>query len=763
MPAASSTQRCAAVAEPTRDGAASERERTHAAAFATSEVEGAKRWRSAAGNAASDPKHVDEVPHFPATPRGGYEILQVEIRSGSPINLVSESTAEACGFEIVVDDFGYDDYIDCDESFNLPSCIVGLTSFRLFYSGYEMWFDGFVVEDGYMDVDITAGVPFMEHNDLSVRPAKHKIMFGDELVFTYSDLTVTVDCGDMPAHTVVSDVHVMTAQCERVYESVSESEHPVSEQCDLSMTMQLNESVTHTVTVCEGDPMYESELIESDPNNDQDGISSRSVLESRENDIQLEDCVRVQSNNQSNGSCGLFLENEEEENDTCEFDVYQGDTCSFDHINGDDLADFISVTNSPPGIMTTSGVGPEVDCPGAACPIREPSPGFPCTKVSSVTMVTEHSSEFDLCGDGALPSPSVHSICPLVSTDIRDSSGFSIDVCTLTPPVIDLTCVALTTEPSSVPHGCTSEYSSSSPMIITEPCSGNPVGNPLHDNTRYMVPSSTLIHGSCHNDPYMDGCTYAHLILSCVAMLRVSSPVHTLMRFHPSSESVFPPSVETVSSSPSNTTPPGDHHKCPITSADGETPYVPHYNDGFVISSPVYCSTNPVMTSSALDVTIEYHDQVHQLDCHTPSPDVSPPPSGTVVTVLNQEHAQTPNCDDTLSLHLSADDVGPVYFDTCHTWNSFPRTVGHHPPSFCAEGGSHPPRPPDGALHLSNWMMATKNIHTGLQSPTCCVTVWSTMDVNCSPVPWIANPPAPPVGTGFAVLPHPPLSPVTPG
>ena len=36
MPAASSTQRCAAVAEPTRGGAASERERTHAAAFATS-------------------------------------------------------------------------------------------------------------------------------------------------------------------------------------------------------------------------------------------------------------------------------------------------------------------------------------------------------------------------------------------------------------------------------------------------------------------------------------------------------------------------------------------------------------------------------------------------------------------------------------------------------------------------------------------------------------------------------------------------------
>ena len=106
MPAASSTQRCAAVAEPTRGGAASERERTQAAAFATSEVEGAKRQRSAADNAASDPalnlKHKpdDEVPHFPATPRGGYEILQVEIRSGSPINLVSESTAEACGFEL---------------------------------------------------------------------------------------------------------------------------------------------------------------------------------------------------------------------------------------------------------------------------------------------------------------------------------------------------------------------------------------------------------------------------------------------------------------------------------------------------------------------------------------------------------------------------------------------------------------------------------------------------------------------------------------
>ena len=44
-------------------------------------------------------------------------------------NLIKESTAEAFGFEIVVDDFGYNDYIDADESFVLPPDIVGLTCF----------------------------------------------------------------------------------------------------------------------------------------------------------------------------------------------------------------------------------------------------------------------------------------------------------------------------------------------------------------------------------------------------------------------------------------------------------------------------------------------------------------------------------------------------------------------------------------------------------------------------------------------------------
>ena len=100
-----------------------------------------------------------------------------------------ESTADVLGLEIVVDHFGYDDYVDANQSFALPSGIVGLSCFMLFHHGSELWFDGFVVDDTVMDNlhvdDVVAGAPFMEQNDVSVRPSKHTIQFGDDYLFTY--------------------------------------------------------------------------------------------------------------------------------------------------------------------------------------------------------------------------------------------------------------------------------------------------------------------------------------------------------------------------------------------------------------------------------------------------------------------------------------------------------------------------------------------------------------------------------------------------
>ena len=50
-------------------------------------------------------------------------------------------------------------------------------------NGVEYVFHGLVVKS--LDVEVLAGTPFMEVNDISVRPAKHQVIFGNGRSFTY--------------------------------------------------------------------------------------------------------------------------------------------------------------------------------------------------------------------------------------------------------------------------------------------------------------------------------------------------------------------------------------------------------------------------------------------------------------------------------------------------------------------------------------------------------------------------------------------------
>ena len=142
-----------------------------------------------------------------------------------------------------------DDYVDVDQSFVLPSGIVGLTSFTLFHNGCELFFDGFVVEDTFIanddtnvPVGVIAGAPFMEQNDVSVRPSQHRITFGDSHVFTYA--SHAVDHYDSPAELIgvapIEMKNVCETACEH-NETKTECEH-------------INETKTeyeHEMTVCE--------------------------------------------------------------------------------------------------------------------------------------------------------------------------------------------------------------------------------------------------------------------------------------------------------------------------------------------------------------------------------------------------------------------------------------------------------------------------------------------------------------------------------
>ncbi|KAJ8400994.1 hypothetical protein AAFF_G00389510 [Aldrovandia affinis] len=56
--------------------------------------------------------------------------------------------------------------------------------------GHNLYFEGLVVED--LDSDILAGIPFMEKNDVSIRPAKHQICLGDD-VYRYGTYHTATD------------------------------------------------------------------------------------------------------------------------------------------------------------------------------------------------------------------------------------------------------------------------------------------------------------------------------------------------------------------------------------------------------------------------------------------------------------------------------------------------------------------------------------------------------------------------------------------
>ena len=226
---AASTQRCAlALAEPTND--ASTQRRDPAAAGAP------KRWCPAGANPIVNVMYRNrtghDLPSFPATIKGySDQVFPIGVRSGSNINMVSESAADEFGLDVVIDDFGYDDYLDSDQSLPIrQSSIVGLTCFSLIHDNQvDLWFDGFVVCDDVMDsigVDVMVGAPFMEFNDVSIRPRRRQIMFGDEYVFSY-------DVGDMHTNTSAHEKPRLRA-CEY------ESEYKTS-LCDPSETECVHE------------------------------------------------------------------------------------------------------------------------------------------------------------------------------------------------------------------------------------------------------------------------------------------------------------------------------------------------------------------------------------------------------------------------------------------------------------------------------------------------------------------------------------------
>ena len=129
------------------------------------------------------------------------QTVVVNVRSGSDINMISERMADELACEILVDEMGYE-YVTHMDGTPVQD-IIGLAEFYVMVNGLPLWFEGVVVTD--LDADIVAGIPFMELNDLTVRPAKQLILFGDDSEFRYG----VSDVNNSPIHTghsVVSPV-----------------------------------------------------------------------------------------------------------------------------------------------------------------------------------------------------------------------------------------------------------------------------------------------------------------------------------------------------------------------------------------------------------------------------------------------------------------------------------------------------------------------------------------------------------------------------
>ena len=67
-----------------------------------------------------------------------------------------------------------------------PLKVVGEVHTSFTCDGHVLTFEGLVVEN--LDSDILAGMPFMEVNDIAIRPAKHEIHIGDTFTYKYGSL-----------------------------------------------------------------------------------------------------------------------------------------------------------------------------------------------------------------------------------------------------------------------------------------------------------------------------------------------------------------------------------------------------------------------------------------------------------------------------------------------------------------------------------------------------------------------------------------------
>ena len=108
----------------------------------------------------------------------GHHVIRVTIDSGATGNMIRHFTVKRLGSQIVS---SAQSVHPADGSSQLK--VVGEARISFSRDNRIFSFEGIVVEN--LDVDLLAGAPFMEANDIAVRPAKREVMLGDATTYTY--------------------------------------------------------------------------------------------------------------------------------------------------------------------------------------------------------------------------------------------------------------------------------------------------------------------------------------------------------------------------------------------------------------------------------------------------------------------------------------------------------------------------------------------------------------------------------------------------
>jgi hypothetical protein len=112
----------------------------------------------------------------------GHRPIRITIDSGATGNMIRASTARDLHATVTKSSQSAH---QADGS--SPLFVTGETRITFVRDNRRFLFEGLVVEN--LDVSILAGTPFMEHNDVGIRPAKRQVILGDGSVYDYGSNT----------------------------------------------------------------------------------------------------------------------------------------------------------------------------------------------------------------------------------------------------------------------------------------------------------------------------------------------------------------------------------------------------------------------------------------------------------------------------------------------------------------------------------------------------------------------------------------------